>query len=926
MKILLSTPPNLVDKFHQITGLSTDEFFVASDPVDHKLGSGGGTTWLLRQYAEHCTQTKKDTNERKLLLHAGGQSRRLPAYGPSGKILTPIPHIGNQRGQLFYQDLLSLQLPLYKQIMQAAPTSLTTMIVSGDVLIRTQKELQHIPQADVVCYGLKLSAEKASHHGVFVSDKNASQELLYMLQKPSVDEYAKVAATHQCLVDIGIWLLSDRAVKLLMERSCGLNGVEFYDLYTDFGGALGKNPRIKDKELNSLTVAVLPLEGGKFYHFGTSTDVFHSMKALQTEYQCDENALQTIFIQHADVDQPNLHQHQNIWIENSNVGSDWTLSNNHMITGVPTNNWKLTLNDGQCVDIVPIGAERMAVRPYGIFDSFRGKWNAAETQYLSRPAKEWLAERQLNDTHLGENIDIQSARLFPVVSNITDAGLVMRFMLNEPDLQEGKKLWLTSQRLSADELSALANLPRLFQQRRAFMSEQLQKSATDYANSGFYNYDLHHMADLFVQNSVSMPDPLPADAPTMQRISAAMFRSELSARKGIPSNIESEKAFALLREGLCSDALHNRQSPRWNKQTNQPVLKQNPVRIDIAGGWTDTPPFSLLQGGRVVNFSLSLDDNLPIKAHVAPLSEPIIRLKSIDLQAEQQIETFEQLSAYKQVGSPFSIPKAALALAGFLPRFSEDSYPSLYDQLLSFGCGIQITMQSDVPAGSGLGTSSILAATVLEALNEFCTLKWSKQEIGRRTLVLEQLLTTGGGWQDQYGGLFPGVKLLETTPDFAQTPVIKTLNPAIFTADDYAPLHLLYFTGIQRTAKKILSEIVHRMFLNEHQQQQLLYAMKQHAADITQTIQQADYTQTALLVRKTWQQNQLLDNGTNPPAIKNLTACIDDLSYGYKLPGAGGGGFLYIMAKDTNAAQRIQTLLLDHAINKKARLYKIKLI
>ena len=49
MKILLSLPPNVVDCFHDISGLSREEYFCTCDPVGHRLGSGGGTAWLLEQ-------------------------------------------------------------------------------------------------------------------------------------------------------------------------------------------------------------------------------------------------------------------------------------------------------------------------------------------------------------------------------------------------------------------------------------------------------------------------------------------------------------------------------------------------------------------------------------------------------------------------------------------------------------------------------------------------------------------------------------------------------------------------------------------------------------------------------------------------------------------------------------------------------------
>ena len=116
--------------------------------------------------------------------------------------------------------------------------------------------------------------------------------------------------------------------------------------------------------------------------------------------------------------------------------------------------------------------------------------------------------------------------------------------------------------------------------------------------------------------------------------------------------------------------------------------------------------------------------------------------------AVEIIENYEELQDYKKVGSPFSIPKAALTLAGFAPEFSAENYASLEEHLKAFGAGLEITLLAAIPAGSGLGTSSILASTVLGAINDFCGLAWDRNDICSYTLALEQLLTTGGGWQD----------------------------------------------------------------------------------------------------------------------------------------------------------------------------------
>ena len=264
-------------------------------------------------------------------------------------------------------------------------------------------------------------------------------------------------------------------------------------------------------------------------------------------------------------------------------------------------------------------------------------------------------------------------------------------------------------------------------------------------------------------------------------------------------------------------------------------------------------------------------------------------------------------------------------LAGFVPAYCAEKFGSLESQLKAFGCGIELTLLSAIPAGSGLGTSSMLASTVLGALNDFCGLAWDKNEIGHRTLVLEQLLTTGGGWQDQFGGILQGVKLLQTGRGFDQCPTVRWLPSDLFTQPEYTPCHLLYYTGITRTAKNILAEIVRRMFLNQSDELTRLREMKQHSLDMYETIQRADFNKMGMLVRKTWLQNQAIDSGTNPESVRRITELIDDLCLGYKLAGAGGGGYLYMVAKDPDAAARIKQILNSNRPNANARFVDMSL-
>ena len=799
--------------------------------------------------------------EKRILLHAGGQSRRLPSYAPSGKILTPVPVFRWERGQRLSQDLLSLQLPLYEQMMQMAPERIHTMVVSGDVLVRTSQPLQPIPDADVVCYGLWLDASVAKNHGVFVSSRKSPSVLKHMLQKPSIETLNEIQKDHYYLTDIGIWLLSDKAVELLAKKS--KKGDEFieYDMYSEFGCALGTNPSSPDDELSQLSVAIVPLQGGEFYHFGTSREMISSTLRIQNLVNDQREIMHhgrkphpSIFVQNAICNFRFTEENTNLWIENSYVGEGWTLTHDNIITGVPENDWKLQLAPGECIDVVPIGDKEYAIRCYHIDDRFAG------------------AEQQKQQ--------------FPVVDTLDG-------ITSPRDVQNAVRM------ISAEEISTEANLHRLFNQRKAFRKLNWSALAENWTHSVFYQLDLADAKREFDEQNIPMPAPLDDDAPLMTRIHDAMFRGE------------SDKAFSLLREGLL-DTDAKPQVPSLSVAEDQIVWGRSPVRIDIAGGWTDTPPYCLMEGGNVINLAIELNGQPPLQAYIRPSKELRIVLRSIDLGAMEAVETSEQLKDFMHVGSPFSIPKAALVLAGF-------GNGVLKGELEAFGSGIEITLLSAIPAGSGLGTSSILAATVLGALNDFCGLGWDKNEIGHRTLMLEQMLTTGGGWQDQFGGVLGGVKLLQTGRGFAQNPQVRWLPTDLWTQPEYRPCHLLYYTGITRTAKSILAEIVRRMFLNHGDELRLLRQMKAHTLDMYEAIQQNDFMRMGQLVRKTWTQNQLLDSGTNPESVEALTRLIDDLCLGYKLPGAGGGGYLYMIAKDPEAAARIKQILTDNSPRKNAR-------
>ena len=178
------------------------------------------------------------------------------------------------------------------------------------------------------------------------------------------------------------------------------------------------------------------------------------------------------------------------------------------------------------------------------------------------------------------------------------------------------------------------------------------------------------------------------------------------------------------------------------------------ARIDLSGGWSDTPPIAYEHGGAVVNIALLVDGKRPIGAkvrRVQPASPgELPRLTFVVYGSTVQtvhVETMRQLLTYHQPQSPAALLKAAICCAGLI---DEANPKSLAAQLSErFGCGFEMHTWSDLPSGSGLGTSSILAGCAMAALWSTMGLSYDNSSLYHAVLHLEQMLTTGGGWQDQ---------------------------------------------------------------------------------------------------------------------------------------------------------------------------------
>lgn len=855
MKAYISVPRGVERYFKSL--YPEDDIIVRHDPDGYPVGSGGAVKYLTK---EHTSRDKC------IVINAGGEGRRLPAYNGYGKVLMPMPVAKWSRGQKVSQRLFELQKDYLERLSDKSPERITTIIASGDVLLTLPSALPAMPDADIILVGLWGDALTMGRHGVFLCDPDDPRYYEGMIQKPSLAELDKLGKSYLTLLDSGTWLFSQKALDYLYTLP------DPTDLYTDMV------PFPDD-----LKVAVYPIEEGEFYHFGTTGDLLESTVRYQNRYRNQRRLLSkrwklhspsfvlNSFIEEKLSDEKNSY----VWIENSFIPQSWSLSHHHVLTGIPENSVELSLPEGLCLDIVPLRvANGYAVKIYRYDDTFK------EHEFFGREIEG----------------DLYDAKLFPYMSEMSELPRIIS------DIVEGRDY---DGAFSLRELPGITDWEAIEIQRERLYKKSLSQMQSNWDRSVFYHSDLREISRSFE----GVPSLLPDDTPHLIRMQDAAFRAEMGLE-------DEDLATELLGETLSESLKSKKKEPYRNIYADQLIWSRSPVRIDLAGGWTDTPPYCIFEGGTVVNIAATLNGQEPIQTYVKPSEENTITINSIDLASTETIRDLYSLRDYKSVGSAFSIPKAALVLCGI---GSEDS--SWSDLIDRIGGGLEITLFSAVPAGSGLGTSSILGATVLSALSEYFGLGWDKTDICKQTLVLEQMLTTGGGWQDQYGGIFGGAKLLTTENGIIQDPTVRFLSPQVFTHNE---CQILFYTGITRKAKDILSNIRERMMLNDHATLSLLRHIKVLGQEISEAISRADYNQVGYLLSRSWEANKALDPGSTTLEIESLTREIDDLSLGYKLPGAGGGGFLYVLAKDPSAASLVRKRLTEMS-NGTARLVDMEI-
>ena len=291
------------------------------------------------------------------------------------------------------------------------------------------------------------------------------------------------------------------------------------------------------------------------------------------------------------------------------------------------------------------------------------------------------------------------------------------------------------------------------------------------------------------------------------------------------------------------------------------ILARAPMRITLGGGGTDLPSYYNDYGGFIL--SAAIDKYLYIFVN-RPAADDLIRVK---------------YSRYEEVTEPDQVQHDLVR-------------PAL--KLLGIKKNVEIVSMADVPAGTGLGSSSTYLVALLTALYELKRERIPIPALAEFAFKIEKEMAGHPvGKQDHYLAAFGGITCLDIGRDGKVQ--VSPLDISITAAQDLHSQVLLFFTGISRSANNILEEQKRDTKADDATVVESLHRTKEMGYRVKEYLISGNLEKFGLLLHEHWENKKRRSGAISNQVIdKWYEAAREAGALGGKMIGAGGGGFLML--------------------------------
>ena len=885
------------------------KFVAIPDRDGQRVGSGGATLEVLKYLR---SQEESFEKLRVLVIHSGGDSKRVPQYSALGKLFSPVPHkLPNGRNSTLFDEFMICMSSVPSRIREGM------VLLSGDVLLLFNPLQIDYNNVGAAAISFKEHVETGKNHGVYLNGENGNVKCC--LQKKSVETLRSVGAVNNsdCVdIDTGALIFSTEMMKSLYsliatpeDYDRHVNARTRLSLYADFLYPLAEDSTLEDfyKEkpegefcpeltaarervwnvLRPYRMKLLRLAPAKFIHFGTTREILGLMNGGVDEYKDlgwsrivgssikgDTAGYNSVLSSRSTIGE-GCYLEVSYVHRNSKIGDHCVLS-------------YIEVSDREIPDNVVLHGLKQrdgsfVVRIFGIGD------NPKENKLFGRDLDE--LEQKLG-VRLWENSahSLWEANLYAEADNIQDG------------------------------VDAALNLYRIVNDESAADIEQWRNAEKKSLCSGFNAADPdaiiawnRRMEDLVAMDEITkaIRHKVPAQKlqkrTTLTKIQKEWLKKRLDKSDfGERMRLHYYLGVVLEDENEIQECFHIIQAEMLEATVKSLSYNENarivtdrhtvnlPLRVNWGGGWSDTPPYCNENGGTVLNVAILLNGKKPVEVTLERIDELKIVFDSRDMDVHGEFDTIEPLQATGDPFDPFALQKACLLACGIIPQ---KGY-KLEDILRRLGGGFVMHSEvTDVPKGSGLGTSSILSAACVKAVFEFTGIEFTEEELYAHVLAMEQIMSTGGGWQDQVGGATPGLKYMSSMPGLKQEIKVTHVELPESARKELDERFVLIYTGQRRLARNLLRDVVGRYVGNEPDSLFALEEIQKTAALMRFELERGNVDGFAKLLDYHWELSKKVDAGSSNTLIEQIFSSIEEMIDGRLVCGAGGGGFLQVILK-----------------------------
>ena len=913
---------------------SGTHFAVIPDEGNVRVGSGGATLSVLRYIQKRETERRRVQEGsqaedevfdglRILVIHSGGDSKRVPAYSALGKLFSPVPHkLPNGRSSTLFDEFLIAMSSVPSRIREGM------LLLSGDVLLLFNPLQIDFSGRGAAAISFKENVETGKNHGVFLNSEDGNVKKFLHKQTVETLRQAGAVNANDCVdIDTGAVIFSAEVLKALYllisteeKYFRYVNDRVRLSLYGDFLYPLAEDSTLETffqekpegefcpeltearkavwEALRPYRMKLLRLAPAKFIHFGTTREILKLMNGGVEDYkelEWSRKVNSSITGQTAgynSVLSDRAVVGEGCYLEDSFVHSRAVVGNGVILS-------YLDIHDEVIPDHVVLHGlkqknGKFVCRIYGVQD------NPKESVLFGMELEKRAGELGISEDELWGKREhtLWQAELYPECDGIqaaVKASLnLYEIFHNGGDLESWRKenrKSLCSGFHDADASAIIAWNKR--------MQELVQMD--EIAKDIRQGKPVREVTDLEPLTKIQREW-------MEKRLNRADFSEAVRLNYYVGSALGSregdkyiEDSFRTISEQILASAMKNLQYNENCRIVCEEHTVKLPLRVNWGGGWSDTPPICCETGGTVLNAAISLNGELPVEVTLVKIPEKKIVFDSRDMDVHGEFDTIEPLQRTGDPYDSFALQKACLLACGILPAQGGD----LSEILERLGGGFEMHSEvTNVPKGSGLGTSSILSAACVKAVFEFMGISYSEADLYAHVLVMEQIMSTGGGWQDQVGGVTNGIKYITSTPGLNQHIELKPE-----TRQELNERFCLIYTGQRRLARNLLRDVVGRYVGNEPDSLFALNEIQKVAALMRFELERGNIDEFARLLNYHWELSQKVDAGSTNTLIDQIFLSIEDLIDAKMVCGAGGGGFLQVILKKGVSGNQVHSRL-----------------